>query len=45
MSAPTVIVDISLFHHLAAAITRVIHVGRKINRPDGSVSEQKNRVN
>src|SRR6266481_2746023 len=44
MSAPTVIVDISLFHHLAAAIARVIHVGQKINRPDGSVSEQKNRV-
>jgi hypothetical protein len=31
-------------HDLAAAITGVIHVGQKINRPDGSVSEQKNRV-
>ena len=31
-------------HDLTAAITGVIHVGQKIDRPDGSVSEQKNRV-
>ena len=34
-----------LFHHLAAAITGVVHIGQKIDRPDRGVSEQKNRVN